>query len=237
MAVAAVDTGTATYNASALTQNFTFTVSATATLAVFYIAQDATQSITSVNWDSAGTNQVCTLVGSEPCPVASNGKIYIYAVVNPTSGASKNLKVVNGTATGTSAELQSYSGTVTSSVAAACTNVLVANGTTPAGAVGTAAQSGASGDMYVSAYVTNGTINSLSDTTIYLLAPTGNDAAGNRFASTGASHTLTFTCQSGSPYAIVSCDIVAAAATAVKWAANLMDDMSAINSIVRNVAY
>src|SRR5215467_9505674 len=168
MAVAVSATGTATYNASAATQNYTFTVNASDTLAVFYLVQDATQTITSVNWDSAGTNQACTLVGSKSCPTATNGAVYIYAVVSPTSGT-KNLKVVQ-TATGLSAELQSYTGTPTSSVAAACTNVLTANGTAGISAsFGTAAQSGVSGDMYVSAYVA-GTIVSVNQTQIYLLS-------------------------------------------------------------------
>jgi|SRR5882724_246331 len=212
MAVTVVDTGTAAYNASATTQNFTFTVGATATLAVFYISQDATQTISSVTWDQGGTNQACTLVGSEPCPTAANGKIYIYAVVTPTSGASKTLRVVNAVATGTSAELQSYAGTVTTSVATACTNALVANGTTSGAAqdLGTAAQSGANGDMYVSAYSTPAAIASVSDTQIYLLAPAGNDAAANRFPSTGATHSLTWHNASGvNGWAAVSCDIVA----------------------------
>jgi hypothetical protein len=211
MAVAVVDTGTAAYDTSATTCDFTFTVSSGATLAVFYIAQDATQTISSVTWNQGGTNQTCTLVGSEPCPTAANGKVYIYAVVNPTVGASKTLRVVNAVATGTGAELQSYSGTVTSSVAAACTNALVANGAGINGNGGTAAQSGANGDMYVSAYVT-ALISSLSDTSIYLLSPAGNDSAANRFPSVGATHALTANMNDSSlGWAAVSCDIVASA--------------------------
>jgi hypothetical protein len=211
MSVAVSATGTATYNGSATTQNYTFTVNSGDSLALFLIAQDATESITSVNWDSAGTNQPCTVVASKSTPTATHGAIYLYAVVNPTSGT-KNLKVINGTATGTSAEMQSYTGTVTTSVAAACTNVLTANGGAVSGTFGTAAQSGASGDMYVSGYVTADSITSVQQTSIYLLAPAGNDAAGNRQASTGTSVSLTATGSIGatSGWAAVSCDIVAA---------------------------
>lgn len=208
MAVAVVDTGTATYNsANVATQNYTFTVSAGATLAVFFIAQDNTQSVTSVTWDQGGTNQACTLVGSKSCPTASNGNILIYAVVNPTVGTSKTLSVVQGTSTACAAELQSYSGTVTSSVAAACTNVLTANGTTT-GNIGTAAQSGASGDMYISGYVCPNSISSVNDTQIFLLAPTGDDSAANRLASTGASASLTASVGTGG-WAAISVDIKA----------------------------
>jgi hypothetical protein len=214
MAVAVSSTGTAVYNTSAATQNYTFTVNASDTLAVFFIAQDATQTITSVTWDSGGTNQACTLVGSEPCFTATHGKIYIYAVVNPTSGT-KTLSVVQGTATGLSAELQSYTGTVASSVAAACTNVLVAKAASAldaTGTKGTAAQSGVSGDMYVSAYATSSSFTTLSNTTIYALVPAGNDASGNRVASTGTSIALTVNLSASGDWAAVSCDIAAAGA-------------------------
>lgn len=209
MAVAPSATGTATYNASAATQNYTFTVNASDTLAVFWLAQDATQTITGVTWDQGGTNQPCTLVGSEPCPTAANGKIYLYAVVNPTSGT-KQLRVIQ-TATGLGAEMQSYTGTVTSSVAAACTNALVANGSSAGGTAnhGTAAQSGANGDMYISGYTNNSSINSVSDTSVYLLVPAGNDSAGNRLLSTGASVALTASMSGALDWAAVSCDIVA----------------------------
>lgn len=222
MAVVPVDTGTATYNTSATTQNFTFTIGATATLAVALVVQDATQSVTSVTWDPAGANQAFTLIGSEPLPTSTNGKCYLYGLVNPTAGASKTLRVINGVAAGTSCEMQSYSGTVTSSVAASCTNALVANGTmtsTPAN-IGTAAQSGANGDMYVGLYGSTGTINSVSDTSIDatagILSPAGNDAAYNRFASTGSSHALTAAMPGGAgvQWAAVSCDIVAAGGAA-----------------------
>lgn len=217
MAVAPSATGTAAYNASATTQNFNFTVNVGDTLAVFFIAQDATQSITSVTWDQGGTNQACTLVASKSCVTATNGAIYKYAVVNPTAGA-KQLRVVNGTATGTSAEMQSYTGTVSSSVAAACTNALTAaaNAGGSGTNVGTAAQSGVTGDMYVSAYVTNSTFSSVSDTSIDatagVLSPAGNDAAYNRFASLGATHALTVHLGATANWAAVSCNIVAAGA-------------------------
>lgn len=225
MAVAVSATSAVIYNASAATQNFTFVIGPNSgnTLALFFIAQDATQTITSVTWDQGGTNQSCTLIASEPDPTAALGKIYIYGVVNPTPGASKILRVVNGTATGVSACMQSYTGSVSSSIAAACTNALVANGTTTGSpqSVGTAAQSGASGDMYISAYVAPATIGSVSDTQIYLISPAGDDAAANRFASTGASHTLTASMSSVTTWAAVSCDIVASTGVVTpKWVPN-----------------
>jgi hypothetical protein len=220
MAVAPLDTGTAAYNAGATTQNYTFTISSGATLAVFLlVTDDFSSTITSVTLDPTGANQSCALVGSETCTTAASGGAFIYAVVNPTVGASKQLRVVQSLARGFSAEMQSYTGTVTSSVAAACTNALVANGTNSGTAShGTAAQSGANGDMYVSVYSFGGTINSVSDTSIDatggVLSPAGNDAAYNRFASTGAIHSLTASMTGAFQWAAVSCDIVAAASAA-----------------------
>jgi hypothetical protein len=231
LGVAVSATGTATYNPSAATQDFLaanllFTVGASDTLALFWIVQDATQTITSVTWDQGGTNQACTLIGSKACPTATNGAIYLYGRVNPTAGQ-KNLRVINGTATATSAEGQSYTGTVTSSVAAACTNVLSANGNVVGGTAGnhgTAAQSGASGDMYVSGYANNNAINSVSNTSVYLLSPAGDDAAGNRLLSTGASVALTANMGDGLTtydWAAVSCDIVASVATTLNFGWNM----------------
>lgn len=214
-AVTVSATGTATYNSTATTQDFTFSVNASDTLAIFFIAQDITQGITSVTWDNGGTNQAATVIGSKSDPTATTGAIYLYGVVNPTSGT-HTLRVVNALTTPESAELQSYTGTVTTSVVAACTNVLTLNGTTGAGAdVGTAAQSGVSGDMYISGYVSGGAINSVSDISIYILAPAGDDAGANRFASTGTSHALTANMGGGTQWAAVSCDIVASTGTVV----------------------
>lgn len=216
MSVAVVDTGTAVYDSSNIaTQTFTFTVSSGATLAVFFLCQDSELNITSVTWDNGGTNQACQLIGSKALnSISSNGSVSAYAVVNPTVGTSKTLSVVQGASGAISAELQSYSGTVTTSVAAACTNFLSAAGNVGSGTsnVGTAAQSGSSGDMYVSAYGDAGSVNSLSDTSIYLLSPTGLDAAANRFPSTGSSHSLTANVGAGN-WAAISFDIVAASAS------------------------
>lgn len=211
MAVAVSATGTATYNSTATTQNFTFTVNSGDTLVVFWICQDITQTISSVTWDQGGTNQAATLIVSESDPTATNGSIALYGVVNPTAGT-KTLRVVNALTTGESAMAQSYTGTVTSSVSSACTNPLVANGHQVAGIIqiGTAAQSGVSGDMYISGYTTIGSMTSVSNTQVYLLAPAGNDASGNRVASTGASVALTCTLPAQvADWASVSCDIVA----------------------------
>jgi hypothetical protein len=205
MAVAASATGTAAYSAAASPRTFTFTVNASDTLALFFIVADTAPVITSVTWDSGGTNQACTQVATRACSTATNGTVWIYAVVNPTSGT-KTLSVAFTGTVGISAEMQSYTGSVTTSVAAACTNALTGQGTSATAS--TAAQSGVSGDMYVSAYV-SGVINSVSNTSIYLLAPAGNDAAANRAQSTGVGITLTASLTSGQ-WAAVSCDIKAA---------------------------
>lgn len=206
MAVAISATGTAVYNTTATTQNFTFTVNASDTLAVFYIVQDATQSVTSVTWDSGGTNQACTLVGSSSSTACT---VYVYARVNPTSGT-KTFAFVNGSSTGVSAEMQSYTGTPTSSVAAACTNVLTAANTTGgSGNFGTAAQSGVTGDLYVSAYITQNDMVSVSNTQIYLITPaSATDAAANYVTSLGSPIALTVNIFTGGiPWAAVSFDI------------------------------
>jgi hypothetical protein len=206
-----------TYNSTAAaTQTFASLVVNTGdTLALFTLPQDVTQTITSVTWDQGGTNQACTLVGSEPCPTAANGKVYIYAVVNPTAGT-KSLQVVQSVAAAMGCIMQTFKGTITTSVAAACTNALVANGTTGAAnaAVGTAAQSGSAGNAYVSGYICQGGITTTSDFGITLLAPGPNDSASTVFVTnSGGSHSSTFTVTtSGSQWAAISCNLVEAAA-------------------------
>lgn len=218
MAVAVSATGTATHNVGAATQTYTFTVNASDTLAVFIIQQDnaSANAISTVTWDQGGTNQACTLVGNRTLSTATNGSINVYAVVNPTSGT-KTLQVVQALGQGMSAELQSYTGTVTTSVAAACTNALTNAGTTVGTNTnqGTVAQTGVTGDMYVSAYCVNGTVNSVTDNVICNVLST-RTIAGNNFASAGATHQLTAqVAATSTQWSAVSFDIVAPVAVSL----------------------
>jgi hypothetical protein len=133
--------------------------------------------------------------------------VSIWAVVNPTPGA-KTLSVVQALGQAMTAEMQTYIGTVTTSVAAACINAQTTansnqNSSLPAIA-------GTTGDMAVGAFVTIGTINSINQTQIWLLN-TNRQNAGARAANAGSSITFTLAQAAGAVNAGVGCDIVAAA--------------------------
>jgi len=213
MAVTVSQTGTATWNNASATQDYTFTVAGGDQLAIFYIIQDnaSGNAISSVTWDNGGTNQACTLIATQVLPTATNGSVNVYGVLNPTSGT-KTLRVSQALNVGMTAEMQTYLGCITTSLAAACVNPLTASGTTVGANTlqGTAAQSGASGDMYVSAYVTPAAVVGLSDTTIYSLIPSGNSSAANLFQPAGSPHQLTATINAnGAEWAAASFNIVA----------------------------
>jgi hypothetical protein len=212
MAVLVSSTGTAVYNFLATTQNFTFTVNVGDTLAVFYVGQDDNVSnILSATWDTGGTNQACTLIGSKTVP--SGGlEVFAFGVVNPTPGTHVFTVTIH-VATDIGCCFQSYTGTSTASVGDACVNFLAANGNTT-GIIGTAAQSGAAGDLYVSTYLTPipAGLSAISDTVIFNLQPVAdNNTAANLFPSSGLPYALTATTVAGSPaWAAISFNIAQA---------------------------
>ena len=189
MAVVTVSvTNTATYNAGANPQNFTFTVNGGDQLAVFYIVQDSANAnaITGVVWDQGGTNQTCTLVKAQAN--GTNGSVNAYAVVNPQPGT-LTLQVTQQLGQGMTAECVTYLNVANTSVASACTQA--ASATTTNQTITATTLTGATGDMSVALFANVGTWSSNTDTLIYSLAPAGKDSIANSFSfASGGTHAL-----------------------------------------------
>jgi hypothetical protein len=211
MAVTPSVTGTAVYNSTAATtQNFSgFTVVAGDELALFFIFQDSASSnvITSCTWDSGGSNQACTLIKTQAL-AGANGGISVFGVINPVVG-NKTLSVVQPLNNAMTAEMQTYTGTLHSTVALTCINA-----TSTTGATVTPSSTQATnnvGDMCIGAFGTGtgSTISATNNTNIYILNDSATHAsAANRAAGTGASITLNATQATGIAWGSLSFTIV-----------------------------
>jgi len=186
MAVVTISqTNTATYNAGATTQDFTFTVASGDQLAVFFIIQDSANSnaISSVTWDAGGTAQACTLVKGQVCSSLTNGSVNAYAVVNPTPGT-LILEIKQALSQGMTAECVTFINVANASVATACTQA--ASAATSNQTIAATTITGAQGDMSVAAFMNIGTWTANTDTLIYSLSPTGKDSIANQFSFASA---------------------------------------------------
>lgn len=130
------------------------TVGASATFLLVMISVDNTSpGVPTAHWDSAGTNQAMTQVGSTITNATGGFSLCFMGLVNPTAG-SKTLTFAFGTSGNNAyAAGESFTGTVTSSVAAATEGAATATGNSTTAAA-TTAVSIPSGDMAV-AWTTN----------------------------------------------------------------------------------
>ena len=167
--------------ASSWTKAGTITVTSGATLLVLCLNMEQNwSSLTgvTVTWDSGGTNQVMTSVGTPPhfFNTANGNSNGIWALVNPTIGAkSFNVAWTSGGSFSMEAVAITFSGTVTSSVAAACYGY--GSQTSAAGSeipnLATTSASIASGDMWISGHA------SFGPTSPYYNDPAGTTSGGS----------------------------------------------------------
>lgn len=213
-AVIPVATGTAAATNSLVTSldntSLNLPTGTTALLAFLTIGEEAiVPTGLSVHWDSAGTNQAMTLITSVQSSANTNVFTLIYGLVNPTVGA-KTLHAAWTNGCPAVLNAIAFSGTVTSSVAAAFTNAATNNGLTTAP---TLSVTSASGNMAVASVGADSTALSTLTATGYSNIFVQNQTQFGAIASRapGAS-TVAFT---GSPAATtewgaVGCSVVAA---------------------------
>lgn len=186
---------------------FGLTIGATATfLLVGFEVDSATPS--SVNWDPAGTNQPMTLIGTVAAGTTSN--IALFGLVNPTPGN----KSISFTATANNSAYIfgiSFTGSETSSVAAATEGFNKATGTGTSFSVVTSA-SIPSGDAAVSALGNSHTITGFpSDggTSIGLGNSLTTNLAGENYSGAGSAITASASSASSGQWAYVIVGIAA----------------------------
>lgn len=134
------------------------TVGASDTFLLLAIECDtSTPGTPTAHWDSAGTNQAMTLIGTVTNSTATVQSLSLFGLVSPTTGA----KLFSWTFPGQAVSVNSYhfgvsfTGTETSSVAAATTGFATGQGATGANSTVTSAASIPSGAMAVAAYNNN----------------------------------------------------------------------------------
>ena len=178
-----------------------------------------------VTWDSAGTAQVMTQVGSN---ISQGGGSALtlaqFVLVNPTTGT-KNLKIVGASIAGAPNMYvagASFTGTATASVAAATEGAATANdgGTTGTTASVTTGVSIPSGDMAVAGFVidTAGSISSTNGTNIGICGVLTNNAAAAYYSGGGGTITGTATSGAAAHWAAAIVGIKAPASAVVEGA-------------------
>lgn len=163
-ATSVISSGTAS-SAQHTEGSSSITVGASATFLLAMLEADtSTPGTVSAVWDKAGANQAMTLIGSV---VTESGgatpiSVAFFGLVNPASGAKLLSYTWGGQATGVNAYigLISFTGSNTTSVAAATEAFNSAHNTTGANAAVSSAASIPSGDMAVAFY---GNINGYSN--------------------------------------------------------------------------
>jgi hypothetical protein len=160
-------------------------------------------------WDNGGSNQAMTLLTNVAATSDGNhGVVWLFGLRNPTSGA-KTLAVSWTTASTYAACARSYNGVDQSSDANA-----FKNRTTNAAATGTSASltvTSAVGDFAVNGFLTSGAAGSGNQTQIFLDTNPTDDVGGQEVTG-AASISFTWGIGASSPWAMVGCDIAAAAA-------------------------
>lgn len=187
---------------TAKTGSFTVNVGDNAAL-VGVVTQHAASAM-AAHWDSTGTNQPMTLIGSKSD--ASNIlTVWLFAILNPTTGT----HTLNMTWTGTSdiaVSLISFQNVDTSSLANAFKNVTLSAASTLAQAV---SQASATGDYAVCVWSGDGSLGTPTPNSWYVTNVPNNLSAAAAYAT--GSTTVSFGCAGPTlPWAAVSCDVAQA---------------------------
>jgi hypothetical protein len=206
MAVALDANAVTAFNISATTSatNTTLTVGAGATALLGFLIQETACTAQTMHWDSTGTNQAMTLIGSS---VGANGWIYLFGLVNPTTGnhtlsSSWTTSCFQGVLSACS-----FTGTATT-FAAAFANFL-GNATT--GTTTTLVLTGATGNISVCAGANNqhafSSFSATGSTVLFNVTGVDGEAA---YAPSSASTTWTIVTSASSTITMAGVDVVAA---------------------------
>lgn len=171
----------------------------------------------SATWDSGGTSQAMSLITSQQ-DGAGVEIISAYGLVAPTSGAKTLLVSWTNTAAGVEMFAESFTGVNQTGGVTTFANAVTLTGTKNSNVnenTSPLAVTNASGDMVIWGWCTDGSINSTSQTQVWVADNTTTDGGGARAAGTGASLSATANLSGnvGAPYGAIGFDIVAATGT------------------------
>ena len=106
--------------ASAIPLSAFQTIGASATIFCVGFEIDLASPTTTIHWDSTGTNQLMTQVGSNIALGTGTGTIQLFCLVNPTAGSKTlSFQVTNASSNSVYIVGMSFTGSITTSVAAA----------------------------------------------------------------------------------------------------------------------
>lgn len=177
--------------------------------ALLFIAVFDTQTVSNValHWDSAGTNQAMTLIGSQ-VSTGAHGFAFLFGLLAPTSG-NKTLNCTWTTAAEVSLFGCSWTGVDQTSVAVAFPhfNSAVGSSTAPSVTI-----TSATGNAVVGAFSHQDPLSSVNNTQLYIdNGPSNFNCAGNRAAG-AASVAMSAVDGASAGWAAIGVDILAAGA-------------------------
>jgi hypothetical protein len=209
VAVDAQTTASTTLNSTTSGTSALLTVGAGATALLGILCMEQATTAQTMHWDSTGTNQAMTLLGSV---AGTDGWVYLFGLVNPTVGNKTLATSWTTTCFIASLDAVSFTGTDTASVAAAFQNF---NSSLQTGTATTLVMTGATGNISVCASTQNAHSFTLAATgSTSLFTNSGLASAGAR-APSAASLTWTATVSASSVQPMAGVDVVAAAAAVV----------------------
>lgn len=170
----------------------------------------------SATWDNGGTNQAMSLIKSQQDGTGVE-IISAYGLVAPTSGA-KTLHVTwTNSAAGAEMFAESFTGADQTGGVTTFANATSLTGTKASNLnenTSALSVSSATGDMAISGWCTDGSINSTNQTQVWIADNTVTDGGGSRAAGAATvSFTANLAGNNGTPYGAIGFDIVAAAAS------------------------
>jgi hypothetical protein len=194
------------------------TVAVGDTFLLFGVEEDtSTPGTVSAHWDTAGTNQAMTLIGSVQTNSAGATpmSVALFGLVNPTSGA-KNFSATFSSGGTTACYLLgvSFTGTSTVSVAAATLGFNAQNIATSATATNTTSASIPSGDLAVAWWSDLNGAGTLDGTSLGSNTVQTTNAFASWYSGAGSTVTSTFTNPGASDQIVAAIVGIAAPATA-----------------------
>lgn len=188
--------------------NLTITAALSNPVLLYWAFTDTTATSLTLHWDSAGTNQLMTLIG-QSAAVTGVGIAYLFGLINPTSGA-KNLHATWTTSGECSLFGASWSGVSQTSIASAFPNFNSATGNAdPA----TVSITSAVGDAVVGSFIDLNSFNNPNNTSLFNdTAANLYSCAGNRAAGAASPVAMTATLIVVDAWAAIGCDIAASGA-------------------------
>jgi hypothetical protein len=169
-------------------------------------------SITSIHWDSTGTNQAMTAIPSASISDAGVASSIMYGLLNPTAGNKTFSVSFSGFPNGLIIELISFSGVLQTSIAAAFPHGASAKDVTGTSSTASLTVTSPTGDIAIAAHAndTGATFTTISGTTIFNVVGAGPENAAANYVAGSGTAVLTAAMSAADVWVAAGTDIAAA---------------------------